>query len=92
MTSDPAALQQTYQPQVALTLDISVPISTIKGASTDKQTKKRPVNKNGISDTYYGVGDGQRGLACCNSWGRKESDMTEQLTWTWTMFNIKVFY
>ena len=26
-----------------------------------------------------GVGDGQRGLACCHSWGRKESDMTEQL-------------
>ena len=26
-----------------------------------------------------GVGDGQRGLACCNSWGRKESDTTEQL-------------
>ena len=24
-------------------------------------------------------GDGQGGLACCNSWGRKESDMTEQL-------------
>ena len=24
-----------------------------------------------------GVGDGQEGLACCNSWGRKESDMTE---------------
>ena len=24
-----------------------------------------------------GVGDGQGGLACCNSWGRKESDMTE---------------
>ena len=23
-----------------------------------------------------GVGDGQGGLACCNSWGRKESDMT----------------
>ena len=22
-------------------------------------------------------GDGQGGLACCNSWGRKESDMTE---------------
>ena len=21
--------------------------------------------------------DGQEGLACCNSWGRKESDMTE---------------
>ena len=25
------------------------------------------------------VGDGQGGLACCSLWGRKESDMTEQL-------------
>ena len=24
-----------------------------------------------------GIGDGQGGLACCDSWGRKESDMTE---------------
>ena len=24
-----------------------------------------------------GVGDGQGGLACCDSWGRKESDRTE---------------
>ena len=23
-----------------------------------------------------GVGDGQGGLACCDSWGRKESDVT----------------
>ena len=29
-----------------------------------------------------GDGDGQGGLACCNSWGRKESDMTERLNWT----------
>jgi len=29
-----------------------------------------------------GVDDGQGGLACCNSWGRKELDMTEQLNWT----------
>ena len=29
-----------------------------------------------------GVGDGQGGLACCNSWGRKESDATERLNWT----------
>ena len=29
-----------------------------------------------------GVGDGQGGLACCNSWGCKESDMTEQLNWS----------
>ena len=30
-----------------------------------------------------GVGDGQGGLACCNSWGRKESDTTEWLNWIW---------
>ena len=29
-----------------------------------------------------GVGDGQGGLACCCSWGRRESDTTEQLNWT----------
>ena len=27
-----------------------------------------------------GVGDGQRGLACCDSWGHKESDTTERLS------------
>ena len=29
-----------------------------------------------------GVGDGQAGLACCSSWGHKESDRTEWLNWT----------
>ena len=29
-----------------------------------------------------GVGDGQGGLVCCSSWGHKESDMTERLSWT----------
>ena len=37
----------------------------------------------GIIDTMDmglgGVGDGQGGLACCSSWGCKESDTTEQL-------------
>ena len=28
-----------------------------------------------------GVGDGQGGLACCDSWGHKESDTTERLNW-----------
>ena len=28
-----------------------------------------------------GVGDGQGGLACCDSWGHKESDTTEWLNW-----------
>ena len=34
------------------------------------------------SEWAPGVGDGQEGLMCCNSWGCKESDMTEQLNWT----------
>ena len=29
-----------------------------------------------------GVGDGQGGLVCCDSWGCKESDTTEWLNWT----------
>ena len=29
-----------------------------------------------------GVSNGQGGLACCDSWGRKESDTTERLNWT----------
>ena len=29
-----------------------------------------------------GDSDGQGGLACCDSWGRKESDATERLNWT----------
>ena len=35
---------------------------------------------NGHESEYtLGVGDGQRGLACCSPWGRKELDMTGQL-------------
>ena len=33
-----------------------------------------------------GVGDGQGGLECCDSWGCKELDMTEPLNW------IEVFW
>ena len=36
-----------------------------------------------------GVGDGHGVLACCGSWGHKESDLTERLNWTeltrWTL-------
>ena len=31
------------------------------------------------SECTPGVGDGQGGLVCCDSWGRKESDTTERL-------------
>ena len=39
------------------------------------------------SEWTPGVGDGQGGLACCDSWGRKESDTTKRLNGTelnWT--------
>ena len=34
------------------------------------------------SEWTLGVGDGQGGLACCDSWGHKGSDTTERLNWT----------
>ena len=34
------------------------------------------------SEWTPGVGDGQGGLVCCNSWGRKQSDTTGWLNWT----------
>ena len=40
------------------------------------------------SEWTPGVGGGQGGLACCNSWGHKESDTTERLNSTETLKNI----
>ena len=34
------------------------------------------------------VSDGQGGLVCCNSWGCKDSDMTERLNWTYWIFYV----
>ena len=46
------------------------------------------------SDWTPGVGDGPGGLACSDSWGHKESDMTEQLNWTDVLgkSNPSIFY
>ena len=41
------------------------------------------------SEWTPGVGDGQGGLACCDSWGRKESDTTELLIWSDLMLWIQ---
>ena len=35
-----------------------------------------------------GVVDGQGGLECCDLWGHKEFDMTEQLNWTETAIHF----
>ena len=42
------------------------------------------------SEWTPGVGYEQGGLACCDSWGHKESDKTERLNWTelMTIFSI----
>ena len=34
------------------------------------------------SEWTPGVGDGQGGVACCDSWHHKDLDMTERLNWT----------
>ena len=38
---------------------------------------RHQLNGRGFGQTL-GVGDGQGGLVCYDSWGRKESDMTER--------------
>ena len=44
------------------------------------------------SEWTPGVGDGQWGLACCISWGCKESDKTERLNWTELTDTIQTVY
>ena len=39
-----------------------------------------------------GVGDGQGGLACCDSWGHKESDTIERLDWTEQILKAFIYF
>ena len=41
------------------------------------------------SEWTPGVGDGQGGLACCDSWGCKELDTTEWLIWSDLKYSFK---
>ena len=53
-----------------------------KGATEDEMAGwHHRLNGHGFGWTLE-VGDGQRGLVCCGSWGRKELDTTERLKWT----------
>ena len=53
-----------------------------KGTTEDEMTGWHHwLNGHGFGWTPE-VGDGQGGLACCDSWSRKESDTTEWLNWT----------
>ena len=51
-----------------------------KGTTEDEMARWHHRLDGHESEWTPGVGDGQWGLACCDSWGRKESDMTEWLT------------
>ena len=53
-----------------------------KGMTEDKMAGWNHGLNGRESEWTLGAGDGQGGLACCDSWGRKELDTTEQLNWT----------
>ena len=53
-----------------------------KGMTEDELTGWHHQLDEHESEWTPGVGDWQGGLACCDSWGRKESDTTEWLNWT----------
>ena len=52
-----------------------------KGTTEDEMAGCHPWLDGRESEWTPGVGDGHGDLACCDSWGRKESDTTEQLIW-----------
>ena len=53
-----------------------------KGKTEDEMAGWHHLLDGRESEWTPGVGDGQGGLACCDSWGRKESDTTERLIWS----------
>ena len=53
-----------------------------KGTTVDEMAGRHHWLDGRESEWTPEVGDGQGGLACCDSWGRKESDTTELLNWT----------
>ena len=53
-----------------------------KGTTEDEMAGWHHGLDGGESEWTPGFGVGQGGLACCDSWGRKESDTTEWLNWT----------
>ena len=57
--------------QRAESLEKTLMLGKIEG-----RRRRERLNGHGFGWTP-GVGDGQRGLACCGSWGSKELDTTE---------------
>ena len=53
-----------------------------KGTTEDEMAGRHHWLDGRESEWTPGVVDEQGGLACCDSWGHNESDMTERLNWT----------
>ena len=64
-----------------------------RDAGKDWRQEKKGTTEDEMAEWHHGldwresewtprVGDGQGGLACCDSWGQKESDTTERLNGT----------
>ena len=60
-------------------LEKTLMLGGIKGKRRRGRQRMRWLDDGRESQGPPGVGDGQGGLACCDSWGRIESDMTERL-------------
>ena len=63
-------------------LEKSLMLGKIEGRRRGRQRMRwldGLINSMDISFCELRVGDGQGGLACCNSWGHKELDTTKQL-------------
>ena len=67
-----------YLMQRAESFEKTLMLGKIEGRRRSGRPRMRWLD--GITNSMdMGLGDGQGGLACCSSWGHKESDMTEQL-------------
>ena len=74
------------------TLEKALMLGKIEGGRRRGRLRMRWLDDHWLNGHEFeqapGVGDGQGGLACCNSWGRKESDTTEGLNWTECTYGV----
>ena len=63
-----------------------------KGTTEDEMAGWHPWLNGRESEWTPGVGDGQGGLGCCDSWGSKESDTTERLKWTELKMKVVLYH
>ena len=62
-----------------------------KGMTEDEMAGWHHCPNGRESEWTLGVGDGQGGLSCCDSWGCKELDTTERLNWLNWLIELSIF-